>query len=46
MTNRLAIALALVVVAFLILDAALGLGWGLFLAQKFIALLGWVAFWR
>lgn len=46
MTNRLAIVLGLAVVAALALDQVLDLGWGLYLARRFVELLDWVAFWR
>lgn len=46
MTNKLAIVLGCVVVAAIVADQVLGLGWGLYLARRFVDLLGWVAFWR
>lgn len=46
MTNRLALVLALLVVAGLVIDLYLGLGGALFLARRFVDLLHWVAFWR
>ena len=47
MTNRIAIALILMAVAFLVADAvALHLGAGLFLARQFTLLVDSLAFWR
>ena len=47
MTNRIAIALAVIIIGLLVFDA-LEFGWAnsLFLARKFAELLEWVAFWR
>lgn len=47
MTDRIALALAALVVLFLIVDAAwLQFGATLFLARKFADLVEWLAFWR
>lgn len=47
MTNSLAIFLAIFIAGFLMLDATLFDGQALlFLAQRFAALLNWMAFWR
>ncbi|WP_198731814.1 hypothetical protein [Paracoccus tegillarcae] len=47
MTNRIALVLALMIVALLLADHYL-LHWGipLFLAQQFTALVEWLSFWR
>jgi hypothetical protein len=46
MTNRLALILALMIVAFFVVDGVLGLGATLFLLKKLADLLAWLAFWR
>lgn len=46
MTNRIAFGIALLVVAVLALDYALGLGLGLFLARRLLDLIQFLAFWR
>ena len=46
MTNRIALGLGAFILAFLALDYALGLGWGVFLGSKFLELIRLVAFWR
>ncbi|MDD9923038.1 MAG: hypothetical protein OXQ92_12275 [Boseongicola sp.] len=46
MTNKVALGIGLVVIAFLAIDYALGLGFGLFLARKFVDLINALAFWR
>ena len=46
MTNRIALGLAAVILAFLALDYALGLGWSVFLGRKFLELIRLIAFWR
>lgn len=47
MTNRIAIALALLILAGLVLDQVASSGAGaIFLARRFADLLEWVAFWR
>lgn len=47
MTNKLAIVLALLVVAFFVTDAfAFDGAMGVFLGQKFFVFLDWLAFWR
>ena len=46
MTNRIALGLGAVILAFLALDYALGLGWSVFLGRKFLELIRLVAFWR
>ena len=46
MTNRIALIIGIVIVVFLVLDYALGLGLGLFLARKFLDLISLVAIWR
>ena len=46
MTNRIALALAALIAAFVALDLALGTGGTLFLARRFLGLLDWMAFWR
>ena len=47
MTNRIAIVLALIIIALVVLDWRMA-DWAnsLFLARKFAELLEWVAFWR
>jgi hypothetical protein len=45
-TNRIAIVIALLLVALVAADFAFGLGATLFLARRFLALLNWLAFWR
>ena len=46
MTNRIALWLGFAIVAILALDYALGLGLGVFLGRKFLALIRTVAIWR
>ena len=46
MTNRIALGLGLVILAFLALDFALGLEWHIFLGKKFLELVRNLAFWR
>jgi hypothetical protein len=46
MTNRIALGLGAFILAFLALDYALDLGWGVFLGRKFLELIRLVAFWR
>jgi len=46
MTNRIALWLALAVIALLALDYTLGLGIGVFLGRKFLELIRIVAIWR
>ncbi|WP_413719950.1 hypothetical protein [Silicimonas sp. MF1-12-2] len=46
MTNRIALGLGAFILAFLALDYALGLGWGVVLGRKFLELIRLVAFWR
>ncbi|MGH1369271.1 MAG: hypothetical protein ACRBCL_11710 [Maritimibacter sp.] len=47
MTNKIAIGLLVLIIAFILLDVVL---WGgqspLFLARKFFVFLDWIAFWR
>ena len=45
-TNRIALALILMLAAFVAVDLALGTGWLLDLARRFLALLDTMAFWR
>jgi hypothetical protein len=45
-TNRIALALILILAALAALDLALGTGGLLFLARRFLALLDMMAFWR
>jgi hypothetical protein len=45
-TNRIAFALVLILAAFVAADLALGTGWLLDLARRFLALLDTMAFWR
>jgi hypothetical protein len=45
-TNRIALALILMLAAFVAVDLLLGMGWLLFLARRFLALLDTMAFWR
>jgi len=45
-TNRIALALALVLLALIVVDFAMGLGASLFLARRFLVVLDWLAFWR
>lgn len=47
MTNRIAIAIGLIMAAFLVVDSFV-FGWAntLFLAKKFADLIEWMAFWR
>lgn len=46
MTNRIALYIGLAIIVFLLLDYALGLGIGLFLARRFLDLISLVAIWR
>jgi hypothetical protein len=46
MTNRIALVLGLFIAAFFVIDFALGLGGSLFLGQKFVAFVEFLAFWR
>ncbi|WP_377505998.1 hypothetical protein [Octadecabacter sp. R77987] len=47
MTNKIAIWLALLLIAFFVLDHyVFGIGAGLFLLREFAALIEYVAFWR
>jgi hypothetical protein len=47
MTNRIAIAIVLMIAAFFLIDALfLRLGAGLFLARQFAGLIEYLAFWR
>ncbi|WP_187392946.1 hypothetical protein [Maritimibacter fusiformis] len=47
MTNRIALGLALIIIAVFALDAfAFGGGLPVFLGRKLYALLDWLAFWR
>lgn len=46
MTNRIAVYIGLTLVVTIILDYALGLGIALFLARKFLDLIGLIAVWR
>ena len=46
MTNKIAIGLGLVIVAFLALSIGLGLEWHIFLARQFVDLIDTLAFWR
>jgi len=46
MTDRIALIIVVVVVAFLAIDYALGLGVGLFLARRFLDLISLLAVWR
>lgn len=47
MTNPIALALGLCIVGFFVLDLfVLHMGAGLLIAQKFMGLIEWIAFWR
>jgi len=46
MTNKIALGLGFVVIAFLAVDYALGFGFGLFLAKKMVELINALAIWR
>lgn len=46
MTNRIAIGLALTVVALIALNFAMGWSAHIFLGRKFVALVEWLAIWR
>ncbi|MEM7719965.1 MAG: hypothetical protein AAF222_12250 [Pseudomonadota bacterium] len=46
MTNRIAVYIGLTLVVIFVLDYALGLGLALFLARKFLDLIGLIAIWR
>ena len=47
MTDRIALALGLVIAAALVFDAvAADWGFSLFLARRFVDLLDWLSFWR
>lgn len=46
MTNTVAISLGLLIVVAIGLDLWLDLGMGVYLARRFVDLLGYVAFWR
>ena len=46
MTNRIALGIALFVIAVLALDYALGLGFAIFLGRRLLDLINLVTFWR
>ena len=46
MTNRIAVYIGVAVLLFLVLDYALGLGLALYLARRFLDLIGLIAVWR
>ncbi|MEO1536473.1 MAG: hypothetical protein AAFR73_01985 [Pseudomonadota bacterium] len=46
MTNRIAVYISVGIIVMLVLDYALGLGIGLFLARRFLDLMNLIAVWR
>ena len=46
MTNRIALVLAVIIVVLIAADLLFGWGAALFLAQRFIVFVDWIAFWR